>query len=90
MFLNLEQCFPKTGPWTIYGHPESFNWSVGKKLDPKYKNISQFYSEFHFVGQDWFPMVRSTLCGTQEKKYVVNGAFIEKVWETQTRGSTKF
>ena len=31
------------------------------------QNISQYYLEFHVVGQDWFPMVRSTICGTQEK-----------------------
>ena len=87
MFLNLEQCFPKTGPWTIYGQPESFNWSMGKKLDPKY---------FTILLRDSFSWSRLVSNGPQHtlwyagKKYVVNGAFIEKVWETQTRGSTKF
>ena len=76
--VALYQCFPKTGPRTIYGPPKPSNWSVKKFRS---KNMLKYELKYHFYGKIWPKLVRSTTFWSTVQKSGLYGSRLEKVWE---------
>ena len=89
---TLGQCFPKTGPGTIYGPPKSLKWSVRIFLEPKHAKIWYMIQSVILLVKSCLKWSAEQFCVPREKilDFMVRdlkkfGKYCSRGWQSVTR-----